>query len=264
MTTLYRPNHRLNGPMESNKHLTSGSILLDGLSTVKDRLDQAYEIWDQSTRNLMQGRPGLVQGRATVLDWHGPSGSFLRRARDVSTGEKRVDVVPVISVPNIAAQVENCDAIAIGVGSLPSSLNSEAIQQIKSLIGRTRLIIGRLLLPYLEDCWDELGIFITSESGESGNLIQEGWDPPLARIENPRAASRIPDDGLAADNAPILNGSGAHRFYLALAGKTMILGLGIGIGLQIARSEELQWTYEAIQQWLAPSLPSIKPIWASN
>lgn len=264
MTTLYRPNHRLKGPMESSKHLIAGAILSDGMSGIKAKLDQAYEIWDGSTQGLLKGEPGLVKARASILDWHGPSGSFLSRARNAYVGEKRVDVIPAASLQDIQAHASSCDAIAIGVGSIPSSLDGSTISQIKSLVGRTRLIIGRLILPYLEELWDVLGVFNTYEEGEPGGLIQEGWDPALSYIENPVASSKIPSDELAADNAPIINGSGAHRFYLALSGKTMILGLGIGILPQEAQSAELKWSYEAIQLWLAPSLSSIKPIWTPH
>lgn len=261
MATLYRPNHRYRGPMESDKFRMSRKAIYDGTVIVQNKLNRAYETWDDHFNGRLIGKTEPVASRQTLLDWHGPAGSFLYEAYTIHTEETRLHVIPVSRWEDVIQRLDEADILAIGIGSLPEDLSTDKTQAIEKLIGRTPLVIGRLLLPHLQSRWKELNIYKSFDRGSEGQLVAYGWDPPIYRNRAAESKSTIPNDELASVCPSIISGEGEHRFFVSLAPLTLISSLGIGISPNEATDEEMFMTYEAIQQWFSPSVPRVRPVW---
>lgn len=244
--------------MESQKFRMARKVIYDGTKLVTNKLNHIYSFWDKHISDQLNGREVNVTRNMVLIDYHGGAGSFWKRAYDIYTGQKRIEVIPAPNWNVVTQNLQNADILSVGVGSIPMDMNMDIFETIELLIGRTPLVLGRIILPHLRSKWDILNIYQTTKLGTPGKLVVYGWDEPLNGNTSATTASLIPSDGLASDCAAIVAGEGDHRFYVALAPLTFITSLGIGISPNQATAEELFIVYEALQQWFAPKIQSTR------
>lgn len=251
MSTLYRPNHRCRGPIESEKRNIFRSSVRQGLQRIHASLSDAYASWDAYHAARMQGGSSPSMRQVKIVDLHPPSGSFLTAMRMVIVGERRIDVLTAVTWEEALEKMKEADALAVGVGGLPAA--SIPYEELTELCGRTPLVLGRRILPYIEAAWPLLGIYASDNGGTTGHLQAQGLEPRVYPGQTAPHNTVIPDDGLAAHTALIRAGDHPHRFYAAWGLHSLVLSIDAPHPSQTT-AHERQWCYYAIEQWLCPTL----------
>lgn len=254
MTTLYRPNHRFRGPIESGKQRTIRTNVQQGLERVQGTLNAILDRWDRFHADKLQGKVTPNKRYVRIVDLHPASGSFLDSMRLSIVGERRLAVDRAANWDEAIMMMEDGDVLAVGVGGLPKE--AIPIDQLIELVGKTPLILGRSLLPYLEEVWPLLGVFPSSNSGRSLPLQARGLEPRIYPSETAPSNTVIPDDALAAQAAPIMAGDHEHMFYVAYGLNSIILSISANTPGQTTIHER-QWSYYALEQWLSPAITAL-------